>query len=266
MNFNVFGEADYESLGETYRQALPFPHLVIEELFSAESLQAIAQEFNDSSSPEWREFRGALQNKRGTAPGANMPHTAQDYFNFLYSGPFLRFLSRITGINNLIPDPDLYGGGMHEVAVGGRFEVHVDFAKHPRTGLMNRLAVITYLNEEWSPEDGGALELWELTPPRCCATVLPTFGRTVIIEQSERSAHGHPAPVRDGCRRRSVIAYFYTAGMDGEAGSDVLATTYVRHEGYSRLQRAELYFRRITPRFVVKRLKTISKAVRVRRS
>jgi Rps23 Pro-64 3,4-dihydroxylase Tpa1-like proline 4-hydroxylase len=237
----------------------------MEKLIAAEKLKAIAQEFNDSFSPEWREFRSALQRKRGTVPGTNMPHTVQDHFNFLYSGPFLRFLSRITGIDNLIPDPDLYGGGMHEVAAGGCFEIHVDFVKHPRTGLTNRLAVITYLNEEWSPEDGGALELWELAPPRCCVTILPTFGRTVIIEQSRRAAHGHPNPVRDGLKRRSVIAYFYTAGVDKEDGSDMLATTYVRHDGYSRRQQAELYLRQVTPRFLVERLKAICEALRRRR-
>jgi len=261
MNFSAFAETDYAALGETYRQASPFPHLVLDGLISAGKLQAIAQEFNEGVPPQWREFRGTLQAKRGTAPGTDMPHAAQEYFNFLYSGPFLRFLSRITGVSNLIPDPDLHGGGMHEVTAGGRFEVHVDFEKHPRTGLTNRLAVITYLNEDWTPGDGGALELWEMEPPRCCASILPSFGRTVILEQSGRAAHGHPNPVRDGRKRRSVIAYFYTAGADENSG-DRLATTYVRHDGHSWHQQAELYLRRRVPGFVVRRIKAAYRAMR----
>jgi hypothetical protein len=265
INFDRFTEADYEALGASYRQALPFPHLVLDDLFPAAALRTIAEDFNNLPSPDWREFRTALQNRRATVPGSHLPHTVQAYFNFLYSGPFLRFLSRITGINNLIPDPDLHGGGMHEVSAGGRFEVHVDFVKHPCTGLTNRLAVITYLNEDWSVEDGGALELWELNPPRCRATVPPSFAKTVIMEQSERAAHGHPSPVRDGRLRRSVIAYFYTAEAARKTGSDMLATTYVPHEDHSSQQRAELVLRRIMPRFVIKYLKAINQAVRARR-
>jgi 2OG-Fe(II) oxygenase superfamily len=264
INLDKFTAADVAALGAAYRQAAPFPHLVIDDLFSPAVLRGITAEFNNTP-PDWREFRGTLQYKRATLPGTQLPHTVQNYFNFLYSGPFLRFLSRITGIDNLIPDPDLHGGGMHEVPAGGRFEVHTDFATHPQTGLTNRLAVITYLNEDWCAEDGGALELWDLHPPRCRSTVLPSFARTIIMEQSARSAHGHPSPVRQGRTRRSVIAYFYTAGTAAKAASDMLATTYLPHEAYSPHQRAEHYLRRVTPRFLVRTLKAIDHAVRPRR-
>jgi len=262
VQLDKFSEADYKSLHDAYRSASPYPYLILEELFSREALNAIVQEFGISSSSYWQKFQTSLQNKRGTAPNTNLPPKAQDYFNFIHSGPFIRFLSNVTGIKNLIPDPELHGGGMHEVSTGGHFQVHVDFLKHPRTGLRNRLAVITYLNEDWKEEDGGALELWELTPPRKAVAVLPTFARTVIMEQSERAAHGHPTPVRDDRKRRAIIAYFYTTGTANEGGSDALPTTYVSHRGYSSLQQAELYLRRIAPRFLIDIMKSVHKAIR----
>lgn len=260
IDLDKFNDADYEALGTAYRQALPFSHLVVDDLFAPAALRTVADEFEHMHPSSWRTFENALQSKRATLENVNLPASAQDYFNFLYSGPFLRFLSRVTGVENLIPDPSLLGGGMHEVPAGGCFEVHVDFGAHPRTGLTNRLAVITYLNEDWSAEDGGELELWMLKPPRCGAVVAPRFARTVILEQSARAAHGHPNPVREGRKRRSVIAYFYTASVRKTA-SDRLATTYIRHEGYSQSQKAELYLRRITPRFVVSALRAVRRAV-----
>jgi 2OG-Fe(II) oxygenase superfamily len=255
LDFDAFAEADFEAFGESFRQAAPFPHLVTDDLFPPEMLRAMVKDFDDF--PGWREYHGNLQRKLGTPPSVRLPPSVQNYFNVLYSGPFLRFLSKITGINNLIPDPALYGGGMHEVNAGGSFEIHLDFEKHPRTLLTNRLVVITYLNEDWAAEDGGALELWEVNPPRCGITVQPIFGKTVIMEQSKRSAHGHPQPVRAGRRRRAAVAYFYTNGLSAKSMSDALATTYIPHADYTRFQRAELYLRRFVPPIVARGLKTM---------
>ncbi|WP_325397001.1 2OG-Fe(II) oxygenase [Acidocella sp.] len=263
-DFDTISEKDSHALAAAFQRASPFPHLVMDHLFPSPMLQAMAKEFDTAAPSDWREYHSGLQRKRGTPPGGHLPPTVQDYFNVVYSGPFVRLLSRITGIDDLIPDPALYGGGMHEVDAGGSFEIHMDFATHPRTRLVNRLALITYFNETWTSEDGGALELWELEPPRCAATVVPHFGRTVIMEQSARAAHGHPQPIREGRQRRSTVAYFYTNGLAARDANDTLATTYVPHAGYSRRQKAELYLRRFAPPMIVKGLKAINKAARTR--
>ncbi len=256
-NFDAVGGSETLAMSAAFHRAAPFPHLVMDGFFPAAALAAMGRDFDAAVSADWREYHGSLHSKRGTPAGGHLPAAVQDYFNMLYSGPFLRLLSRITGIADLIPDPALHGGGMHEVDAGGGFEVHVDFAKHPRTRLNNRLVVITYLNEAWTAEDGGALELWAVNPPRRGVKLLPIFGRTVIIEQSERAAHGQPEPVRQGRCRRSVVAYFYTNGLVADGGSDVLDTVYIPHAGYSRRQRAELFLRRVTPPAVMKAVKAV---------
>jgi hypothetical protein len=251
-----FEQATLAGFRASYMEAAPFPHLVIDDLFSSATVGRLMTAFGEGTNTGWREFRGSLQRKRGTTPGAPLPPLIQEYFNFIYSGPFLRLLTKITGIEDLIPDPALYGGGMHEVNAGGHFEVHLDFRTHPRTRLTNRLVVITYLNENWTAGDGGALELWDLEPPRCVATIQPLAGRTVIMEQSGRAAHGHPDPVREGLSRRSVIAYFYTNGHAVER-DDSLATVYVPSSEFSRAQLAELLLRRLMPPPIVKGLRTL---------
>ena len=69
-------------------------------------------------------------------------------------------LCAVTGIDDLIVDPTLFGGGMHAMPSGGRFDLHTDFQQHPRTKLDNRLVLITYLNPDWREDYGGMLELW----------------------------------------------------------------------------------------------------------
>jgi hypothetical protein len=236
--------------------AAPFPHLVIDGLFPPDRLRPVAADFDAAPAGIWRNIQSGLQRKRATPPDSPLPASVQDYFNTLNSGPFIRFLSDITGIANLIPDPALHGGGMHEVGEGGAFEIHIDFEQHPRTFLNNRLVVITYLNDDWLAEDGGNLELWDTRPPRCAQSLAPIFGRTVILEQSRRAAHGHPQPIRQGRKRRSVTAYFYTNGRAPATAGNLLPTTYVAHKGHSMQQRIELGLRLIVPPVILMSLRS----------
>ena len=43
----------------------------------------------------------------------------------LNSAPFLEFLETLTGIEGLIPDPYLAGGGLHKIPRGGKLGIHV---------------------------------------------------------------------------------------------------------------------------------------------
>jgi hypothetical protein len=247
---------DRQQLRARYEKAVPFKHLVLDGLFSPVALGRVEAEFDRAQTIAWREINTGLQRKRGSVPDTTLPSNVQDYFNTINAGPFLRFLSDVTGISDLIPDPALYGGGMHEVGEDGAFEVHVDFQRHPRTQLNNRLTVITYLNEDWDLADGGHLELWQMKPAQCRATVTPLFGRTVIMGQSWTAAHGHPQPVRKGRKRRSVTAYFYTNGLAVAGMGNGLSTTYVARRGHSAQQRAELMLRLVLPPIVLSGLKS----------
>jgi hypothetical protein len=250
-SFAAITAAERYQLRATYASAAPFPHLVIDGLFPANQLVPVVGDFETAPPGTWRDIQTGLQRKRATPPDSPLPAHVQEYFNTLNSGPFIRFLSDVTGIANLIPDPALHGGGMHEVGEGGGFEIHIDFERHPRTLLRNRLVVITYLNDPWLPEDGGNLELWHMKPPRCAASITPVFGRTVIMEQSRLAAHGHPQPIRHGRKRRSVTAYFYTNERAPASTSNLLPTTYIPHKGYSVAKRIELALRLFVPPIIL---------------
>jgi 2OG-Fe(II) oxygenase superfamily len=261
----VLPEEEFLNLIHRYKTAFPYPHLIVENIFPATVLEEVVREFDIVGPITWRSFQSGLQQKRGTTPNTDLPPAAQEYFNLLYSGPFLRFLSRLTGITDLIPDPALFGGGMHEVSEGGRFEIHIDFQRHPQTNLQNRLAVITYLNHDWHLDDGGSLELWSTNPPICGARVIPTFGRTIIMEQSQRAAHGHPALIRPGLRRRALIAYFYTNSPEALETADS-NTIYISHSGQSLRQRCEIVLRLILPPIVIRGFKSANVLLQKRRA
>ena len=71
------------------------------------------------------------------------------------SGAFVAFLEVLTGINRLIADPHLRGGGVHVIRRGGKLGVHADFNYYEHVKVYRRLKLLLYLNREWNEEWGG---------------------------------------------------------------------------------------------------------------
>lgn len=238
------------SLAQEFKTARPFPHLVMDGMFCDSLLNEALQAFNLDHISNINVFQNQLQSKRSTSTKSVMPAAIQRYFDIVNGAPFLRLLTRLTGITNLLPDPYLYGGGMHEVAGQGHFQVHTDFRYHPHTCLENRLALLTYLNHDWKPEYGGLLELWQKNPTRPVRKIVPRFGRSVLMLQSPDSWHGHPQAARAGYLRRTLITYFYTAPKI-KADRTEQSTIYLSNSRQSTMQRAEIFVRNIIPHFVI---------------
>ena len=57
------------------------------------------------------------------------PHT-QNVIKTSSDKKFLNWLEKLTGVNNLIPDPELDGGGLYLIEKDGFLNVHVDFLAH----------------------------------------------------------------------------------------------------------------------------------------
>jgi 2OG-Fe(II) oxygenase superfamily len=208
LNEEFFVPSKIVELSETFRNNKPFPHLVIEDLFSPVLLELINEDFDLLKKDELRVYNSMNEKKLGTRPYTRLGHASELYFSTIHS---------LTFIN---PDPSRHSGGLHEIPTGGKFAMHVDFNQHEVTRLDNRLVFITYLNKDWLPAYGGALELWSAEEEKCKVEVLPVFGRSVLFAHSSRSLHGHPAPVDtpNGRSRRSAAVYYYSNGrLDGES-------------------------------------------------
>ena len=76
---------------------------------------------------------------------------------------------------SLIPDPYLFGGGLHELKDGGFLNIHCDFNKHPKMNLDRRINILIYLNHDWKDQYGGALELWDTNMKNCVQKIKPIF-------------------------------------------------------------------------------------------
>ncbi|MBX2811973.1 MAG: 2OG-Fe(II) oxygenase [Myxococcales bacterium] len=130
----------------------------------------------------------------------------------LASPEFISQLETLTGINNLLWDENLVGGGIHQTASSGLLDVHVDFNLLERRQMFRRLNLLIYLNPVWDESWGGMLELWDANVSNCHLRVTPGLGNAVLFETSDISFHGVTAvQCPEGVTRKSFAAYYYTA-------------------------------------------------------
>jgi len=205
---------------DDYVSADPFPHAVLDDVVSPETVDAVLQDFPlPEADIQWRQLLAKGDdgekvqfNKQGMphlfAVSPQIRHLIWE-FN---SSTFIRALEALTGIDKLIPDPSLRGGGLHQILPGGLLGVHADFTHHVQYNLHRRVNLLLYLNRDWQDAYEGHLELWDKTAKHCVKRIRPTAGRCVIFNTDADSFHGHPRPLNcpEGMTRKSIALYYYT--------------------------------------------------------
>ena len=223
MNINKILSKDNQNLGLTaakeyknYHNGSPFPNIVIENFFNEDYLNQILLDFPDLSKiKSSQKYLNKNEIKYANNDYQNFPDSIKNFFEFLNSNMYLNFLQKLTSVKEkLIVDPQLNGGGLHEIKKGGVLKIHTDFSKHPSLKLDRRINVLIYLNKEWKDQYGGHLELWDKDMLGCKKKILPTFNKMVIFSTNDFSNHGHPDPVICPLNqsRKSIALYYFSEG------------------------------------------------------
>ena len=211
-----------KQLSSQYREAQPFPHTVIDKFLPETILDSVLDEFNKNENwwydkVKWTE---PYQVNKFYWPhdietANNMPNdlpTISVLVNYLNSPVMLKYLEELTGIDNLISDELLMGGGLHKITSGGKLAIHKDYNVHPVKKMYRILNLLIYLNKDWKTEWEGNLELWDKDHTKLEVSVEPLFNRAVIFTISEDSLHGHPVPLNtpENVSRNSIALYYFT--------------------------------------------------------
>jgi 2OG-Fe(II) oxygenase superfamily len=208
------------SLQRQFRENQPYPHVHLKEFLNSNLAAKIAGEFPGLATDAWTRYKHPNENKLGLAKRSLFPPFLGEVVDELNSPEFVRWLSQLTSIPNLVSDDMLEGGGLHQSGTGGFLNVHTDFSNHHYHKHWRRqVNLILYLNPAWQQQWGGALELWDREMRRCVAKIPPLFNEALIFRTDEISYHGFPEPLRcpEGESRKSLALYYYTV----EPGAEV---------------------------------------------
>ena len=94
-------------LARQYRENAPFPHICLADFLNPQTAQAIATEFPAPDTVAWTQYKHHNENKLGMAKRELFPPRLRSVADELNSPEFVDWLSRLTGIPGLIPDPSL---------------------------------------------------------------------------------------------------------------------------------------------------------------
>ena len=216
--------------GRQYRAAKPFPHIVLDDFLDPGILRSVVEEFAASKREKWHHTDREVERKSSSEEEQGFGPFTRTVIHVLNSGPFLTFLEGLTGIEGLIADPHLRGGGLHEITRGGALGVHADFNFYKRLRVYRRLNLIVYLNDHWQDEWGGHLELWEANGRRPAERIAPIFNRAVIFDTSNSSYHGHPHPLQcpEDRSRQSLALYYYSVDYPYEQDRAPHTTVFIQ--------------------------------------
>jgi 2-oxoglutarate-Fe(II)-dependent oxygenase superfamily protein len=206
-------ERDLPALTATYAAAQPFPNVVLDDVLLADVFDRAAEEFPAMRDERWNGYLHVNETKySNTRPdtwGPTLTAVAREFC----SPRFVAYLERLTGIEALMPDWSMDGGGLHQTLRGGHLNIHADFSSHHHhDNWARRVNILLYLNQEWRDEWGGKLELWDKEMTACQDRVTPAGNRMLVFTTSADSFHGHPDGLTcpPDVARRSMALYYFT--------------------------------------------------------
>lgn len=98
-------------------------------------------------------------------------------------------ISEITGLQQLLPDAELYAGGISLMDEGCYLNPHLDNSHDKDRSHYRVLNLLYYVAPDWQKSYGGNLELWDRGLKRPCRIIHSKFNRLVIMATNRTSWH-----------------------------------------------------------------------------
>lgn len=225
----LFCDSKYAKLAvkfrETFAQAHPYPHVVIDEFLPRHAALEIYRNYPIVGRDITHHDNANTSRKLQPDVGKFSPKL-RGFSTALASREFLLFLETLTGLDCLIPDPYLFGGGAMISETGDFLNVHQDFNWHYQLQVHRRINALIYLTPDWRQEYGGNLELFD--NERKVKEIEPAFNRLVVFA-TPGANHGQPIPVQAplGIHRRVFSAFYYTSRLNEDQWKEPHFTKYL---------------------------------------
>ena len=217
----IVNDQNWFGLSESFLQAKPFNHVVIDNFFVDSFARTI---FNDMPGYEENndaKYDNPIEKKRTIQNWTKFPKNIYKAATFLVNQEFTGYLRQLTWQNELMADFGLHGGGIHMHQAGDYLNAHLDYDIHPKLDMKRKLNLIVYLNPNWQESWGGNLGLWSHDEETGQAkdlikSVPPLFNRAILFDTSQNSWHGVTEGIfaPEGEYRKSLAFYYLIPTKD----------------------------------------------------
>jgi Rps23 Pro-64 3,4-dihydroxylase Tpa1-like proline 4-hydroxylase len=129
----------------------------------------------------------------------------------------VQIVGEITGLEELIPDDNLYAGGISLMAQGNYLEPHLDNSHDKDRANYRVLNLLYYVTPNWQKGYGGNLELWDSGPKGLPREIESRFNRLVLMATHKESWHSVNRVEHDGSRCCVSNYYFSPKPLEPDA-------------------------------------------------
>jgi Rps23 Pro-64 3,4-dihydroxylase Tpa1-like proline 4-hydroxylase len=203
---------DTESLHQTFLSTPPCPMIVLDDFLPTNVAEDMQQECETIPEQRWTTFTRRDSHMKECVD-LNAAPVATNVVNQLHSQAVMRWLSKLTGIAELMPDPYLTGAGYSKSYRGDSLKIHTDFNWNETIKMHRMLSFIIYLNKDWKDEYEGHLHFYDFQNEKLVQKISPVFNRAVIWLHHKKGFHGHPHPLTcpESMSRNAFRLFFYVS-------------------------------------------------------
>lgn len=206
---------DSSLLNTHFNNSVPTPLLVLDDFLPIEIAKDLSSELDSVNNLECRKFNRNGSYMEEYNDLSKLPK-AESVVEQLHSQSFMQWLSLVTGIQNLIPDPYLIGAGYSKSFKGDSLKNHIDFNWNDSLKLYRVLTLIVYINENWQEDWGGHLKFTDFRSGDTLNKILIKWNRAAIWKHHENCFHGYPDPITcpENEARKTLRLFYYVSNQE----------------------------------------------------
>lgn len=121
----------------------------------------------------------------------------------------VNLISQIFNLKNVVPDANLYAGGLSAMGKNQFLNPHLDNSHDKDRNLWRVLNLLFYVTPSWEEDYGGNLELWPNGLENKPITIHSKFNRLVVMATHQNSLHS-VSPVQFEGYRCCLSNYYFS--------------------------------------------------------
>lgn len=183
-----------------------FKFWVIEDLLPINIAQEIAEAF--PSDTLLRERNSLREYKKVGVAFEDYNPIMEDITYAFHDKRVVQAIEKITGFDRMVPDYELYAGGLSSMAKNSFLNPHLDNSHNNSKDMYRVLNLLYYISSDWKHEYGGNLILYPDGMNSKEIEITSKFNSLVLMETNDQSFHG-VSKVSNENSRRCVSNYYF---------------------------------------------------------
>ncbi len=192
-------------LKEQYKKKHLIPYFYIDDVLDESVALEIYNAFPESK--DMMPKKSMRENKLVSAQ-MNHHHPLLEEIIYAFQEPeIVKIIEEITDFDELLPDSNLYAGGISMMEKGNFLKPHLDNSHDMERNNYRVMNLLYYVSPDWKIENGGNLELWHNGIDAPQDTILSKFNRLVVMITHDKSLHSVSEVTLN--RNRCCVSNYY---------------------------------------------------------